>query len=418
MEYIESYYSPQKEEERDFYEQNSEKIEVAKKSFYPFMEMWNEKDNSAEFLIKDLIARGVVTIFGGIGGIGKTRILTQLALSVGFGRNRFLGREMFCKAKRSLVVNTEEGVSRFAQACQKQLKGIESPEYVPTLENHPHLDFIDTTDHDHDSLLELIHEKLLKFEYDLIVMDSLTDMVNSLANGEINSDKDVNRVIDSYAKLAEKYQVAIIIIHHPAKSKMDTKKKAGSFIVESNDLQGSGRIVSKARVIAALSHDYDSNIDFGKEKTLEQQAQEGHFNYLHIVKENIMSSGLNKWAMKLFFNKQYLTHEYIDTVKIDGLNEEKKGTESNEKIPSTSSGTSAKHLAPEKISLAAHRSKINNILLSEDVYESEFEKQVINSYGITKTVYRRSYRKYLIDENFILIAANKKVLRGNKLEPF
>lgn len=409
----------QEEEEKDFYEENSEKIEVIKKSRYNFDDIWNGANNSAKFLIKDLIARGVVTIFAGIGGIGKTRILTQFAISVGLGRKTFLGKKMFCKTKRSLVVNTEEGLSMFGKACRKQLRGMISPDYVPTPGNKPHLDFIDTTDHDHDSLLELIEESLIEFEYDLIVMDSLTDMVNALANGEINNDKDVNRVIDAYAKLAEKYKTAIIIIHHPAKSKMDAKKKAGSFIVESNDFQGSGRIISKARVIAALSHDHDSIIDFGERKTLEQQAQEGHFNYFHIVKENIMSSGLTMWAMKLFFNKQYLTHEYIDTVKIEDLNEkEGKGEKSNKNIPSTSSKTSVKHLAPEKISLAAHRSKISNILFAEDVFESEFEKQVISSYGITKTVYRRSYRKYLINENFIVIAANKKVLKGNKLEPF
>src|SRR5690606_8460178 len=94
------------------------------------------------------------------------------------------------------------------------------------------------------------------------------------------------------------YQVAIILIHHAAKSKIVEIRKSGTIFIDKNSSQGAGAITQKPRTVLALSNHKESTSPDGKY----------YDNYLHVVKANLMGKEYMTNALKLQFNGHTLCH--------------------------------------------------------------------------------------------------------------
>jgi len=224
----------------------------AKKSTYKFGEMWAEKDQETKFLVPDLIPDGEITLVIGEDGIGKTRLFAQLLLDISTGKPHFLGLELNAKHKSGLFISTEDGRLKFIRAAVKQIIAMEGSDINPDAIN---LQFTEGIDFDTMDMLEAEIIRILEEgPVDCIVVDAMSDLFG-LIDGEINSNTHARKIMAIFGRINAKYHVAIIIIHHAAKTKIDALRKEGKMFLTKNVSQGAGAITQRPRTVLAITHD-------------------------------------------------------------------------------------------------------------------------------------------------------------------
>lgn len=185
-------------------------------------------DPADMLLANGYLTKGVPLTLVGMGGLGKSRIVLQLAVSSILGRP-FLGWETRASGQKWLILQTENTNRRLQADLSRMLAGC-SQEELATLDEHLRLHTIETED---DSFVSLespdakakIVEILREFPASVVVFDVLRDF----AIGDLNSDSDMMETLKAVGRVTREGDPKRIplIVHHALTGKAGASKATG-----------------------------------------------------------------------------------------------------------------------------------------------------------------------------------------------
>lgn len=189
-----------------------------------------EFDDADSYLGDRLIAAGQSTTFIGPGGIGKSRILVQLAMSMIVGRV-FLDMPTNAIGKKWLILQTENSLRRLKADILKMLGGIKltDDELAQVDQNL----VFHTLEHDADGYLDVedlaslgrIEAAISEHQPDVVVFDPL----NTFTSLDLNKDQDMKAVTRAISGVVWKgnRDRALIVVHHSLTGKAGAAKAVG-----------------------------------------------------------------------------------------------------------------------------------------------------------------------------------------------
>lgn len=356
---------------------------------YSLAEMWKGRHIKPRFLIPDLIPGNAVSLVIGEDGIGKTQLFTQLCLSVCYGHDKFLSLQLNPIYKTALIIATEDSKEKFISAAQKQLLYFD-PHLVddsPMVD----LDFMEAADLENWKHFRKVVEKRLKSKkYDIIVIDAFSDVFTYL-NGEINDNGHARTLLGAFQTWAKTNEVAVIVIHHAAKTKIVEIHKSGKLLIEKNSSQGAGAITQKPRTILALSHNKDS----------EDPDTKTSINYFHVVKANVMSKKYMKEILECTFSEAHLIHEFNRIAKPEEID-----LVDGPEAPITKEVTEAgqtRTVHPRNIDLSTHYILVGSMFDQQAYFalRKDMAPFISANYKISNRAAEKDYIPYLIEKDII-----------------
>jgi hypothetical protein len=187
-------------------------------------------DDSDCYVGDRMLAAGQPTSFLGPGGIGKSRMVLQLAVCCILGR-RFLDLETHATGKKWLVLQTENSNRRIRSDIEKLIKGLELSETDLKALNRC-LTF-HTIEWEHDAFLDLGEAKILE-DVEAAIFDTAPDFVvldplNTFTSGDLNSDRDCRAVLMAISQAVKKGNPNRVpfVVHHSLTGKAGASKAVG-----------------------------------------------------------------------------------------------------------------------------------------------------------------------------------------------
>lgn len=235
---------------------------------------------------------GVVSLVGS-SDTGKSTLLRQLALSIAFGLDSFIGYEIGVNAKKVIYVSTEDDPASTSISIKKQIKGMFTDGDIDTnaLNNVKFIFDINSGADDKD-LIGQLTEDLQNVGADLIIVDAFTDVFS----GDLNSSTKVREFLKSFNDLAKEYKCLILFLHH-------TGKRTDKFSASKDNVLGSQAFEAKMRVLLELK----------------LYPNDDKLRTLTITKGNYISSDIKKYAKVLSFDETNLLFHYVDKISIDKI---------------------------------------------------------------------------------------------------
>ena len=185
---------------------------------------FDDRDN---MLGDRLLADGQSLVIAGAGGIGKSRLLLQLAAACISGRP-FIALETHAREKRWLVVQAENSNRRLRQDLEAIARWVGAD-----FEAFNRLVVLHTLETDSDALLS-INDPEANREIARLIDDHSPDVVafDSLYNfqaGDLNSDADMRNTLLGIARLAKagNPKRSIIVVHHAGTGKAGAARAIG-----------------------------------------------------------------------------------------------------------------------------------------------------------------------------------------------
>ncbi len=182
------------------------------KSFGELLDQY-KYDEAPKMFWAGIIPKSVGFIFGPAKS-GKTILCENLAFAITSGKDKFLGVSIEIKKRKVLYISMEEETNmRIIQRGKKQFKGYSSEEKTLISENLCYSDknFIRSVENEtHWNLLE---SEIKSFHSSLIFIDSTNRF-----NIDIQEKLEANSMMQKFRCFAEKYNCAIVLIHHTIKS--------------------------------------------------------------------------------------------------------------------------------------------------------------------------------------------------------
>lgn len=185
-------------------------------------------DDNDCYLGDRLIAAGQSTTIIGPGGIGKSRLLLQLAAACVTGRE-FLGLPTRAQGKRWLILQAENSNRRLRDDLEK-LRNWLGDEAWKAFNEHV---LIHTLETEEDSLLTLdaspavagMERAITQFGPDIVAVDALYNFVS----GDLNSDTEMRRSLQALSRIARKDDPkrALVILHHSLTGKAGVNRAVG-----------------------------------------------------------------------------------------------------------------------------------------------------------------------------------------------
>lgn len=272
----------------------------------------------------DFIPKKAISILVGSSDCGKSTLLKDLALSVAYKNDNFLGYKINHDTGNVLYLSTEEQEEQISYVLCKQIK-----KYGLNDDALERLNFLYYED---ENPLSRIEEKLNQNKHDLIIIDSLGDLME----GNSNSVVDMRKTLKPFSILCKKYDATILLLHHNVKNSEHA-------VPDKNRMNGSQGIEAKSRSV----------IDFRKDENPD-------FRYITMVKGNLVSDSLKRKGIKLEFDPDTFTYSSTGNIHSwESSNASKKNKFDNQELYSRLIG-----LKKEGFSYA----KIKEIL------DKEFEK--------------------------------------------
>ena len=168
-------------------------------------ELKNQEITEIDYLVDRLIPRGTLCSLVGESDTGKSSLLRQLAVSVAYGDEEFLGFNLNDKCRNVVYVSTEDGEMGTSVWLNKHLdKDITDNEALSQLK------FLFITDNLYENIRKVICENCV----DLLIIDSYADIFE----GSMNDSNIVRSFLTKYNDLANQYGITIIFLHHIKKS--------------------------------------------------------------------------------------------------------------------------------------------------------------------------------------------------------
>jgi hypothetical protein len=179
----------------------------------------------------------------GMGGIGKSRVVLQLAIASILGRP-FFGWDTHASRSHWLILQTENGNRRLKKDLEGMTAGLTGGE----MDKLDAALFIHTIEHDEDAHVCLAHpeglhrvkEAISTYQPDVVVFDVLRDF----SSGDLNSDQfmtEACRAISSVTRTGNAQRIPLVL-HHALTGRAGAAKATGfdrgSFGRNSKVLQG------------------------------------------------------------------------------------------------------------------------------------------------------------------------------------
>lgn len=223
---------------------------------------------------------GIVSLVGS-SDTGKSTFLRQLALSVAFGKDKFIGFEIQSNTQNVIYVSTEDDPASTSISLKKQIRGIFGEKEIPEeLLNNIKFVFDFNLNEDNDkNLFKILENDLSEIGADLIIIDAFTDIFS----GDINSSTKVREFLNYFSNLAKTNNCLILFLHH-------TGKRTDKYTASKDNVLGSQAFEAKMRVLIELKH----------------YPKEEFKRTLTITKGNYISSQIKKYSRILRFDEEKL----------------------------------------------------------------------------------------------------------------
>jgi hypothetical protein len=177
-----------------------------------------------------MIAEGANVTLLGPGGVGKSRLVTQLAICMILGID-FLGMPTRAEGKKWLFIQTENSNRRLQNDCAMLASGLcLTPSQYETLAECL---FIHTLETDEDQMLDMlnpksfmqVHKLIEQTKADIVVFDPL----NTMSSGDLNSDQDMRAVIMAITAVVKRGNPKRVpmILHHSLTGKAGAARSVG-----------------------------------------------------------------------------------------------------------------------------------------------------------------------------------------------
>lgn len=177
-----------------------------------------------DWLIEDMIERGVVTVLAGDSGVGKSFITMAMGLAVAGGQEKFLGLAVR-RHGRVLIVDEENSPGLVQQRLAAL--GMEK-EWIPNIE------YLSYAGVDLYSEPTLLLEEAVDLQPELIVLDSQSAVA---VGAEENSNDDMTRLFkQGFRPLARESGAAVVILHHTPKDGKGIPRGAGAIKAQADQV--------------------------------------------------------------------------------------------------------------------------------------------------------------------------------------
>ena len=246
----------------------------------------NRDFKEIEYVVDKLIPRGSLCALAGESDTGKSSLLRQLAVSLAYGDEDFIGFKLNGTCRNVLYVSTEDGEQATSVWLNKYFDKDESRDDLLSK-----LNFIFSTEGIIGNLRETIKENCI----DLIIVDSYAD----LYTGSMNNSNEVRNYLNLYNELANEFGITVVFLHH-------TKKSTAGSRPNKNNILGSQGFEAKMRSVMMLVKD----------------KHEPSHRHLCIVKNNYMPETNKNESYVLNFNEQLAFENTGKRVNFDELVEE------------------------------------------------------------------------------------------------
>src|SRR5262245_45861923 len=186
-----------------------------------------EFDPADLILPNGYLVLGERTVVCGMGGVGKSRLITQLALCCRTGRD-FLGWETRGRDLRWLFLQTENSCRRLQADLQRMLSAFTPAERESIAAGV----FFHTLEGDEDGFLALdmenrerIADAISSTQTDIVVFDPLRDF----GTDDLNSDVHMTETIREITRLTRRGNTRRVplVIHHSLTGKIGIQKSVG-----------------------------------------------------------------------------------------------------------------------------------------------------------------------------------------------
>jgi RecA-family ATPase len=186
-----------------------------------------------DYIITDLITNSSLNVFYGEAGSKKTYSILSMAVAVANGKE-WLG--FVTKKSPVLIIDEESGEKRFARRLNETMRGADC---LATGQ----IFYISLAGFklDRKEDIKTIESEINRTESKLVIFDALADIMD----GDENSKKDVQPVMNALRKIADNTDSSIILIHH--------SNKSGGY-------RGSTAIKASSDLMVQVSSDLDDSI--------------------------------------------------------------------------------------------------------------------------------------------------------------
>lgn len=223
---------------------------------------------------------GVVSLVGS-SDTGKSTFLRQLALSIAFNLDSFLGYKLDANTQNVIYISTEDDPASTSVSLKKQIKGMFGDNNVPIKDlNHIKFVFdIDTSEDSNKNIFKILENDLAVVGADLVIIDAFTDIFS----GDLNSSTKVREFLNWFSNFSKNNNCLVLFLHH-------TGKRTDKFTASKDNVLGSQAFEAKMRVLVELKH-YPND---DSKRTLT------------ITKGNYISSQIKKYSKVLKFDEEKL----------------------------------------------------------------------------------------------------------------
>jgi RecA-family ATPase len=255
------------------------------KIFIPADKLFRQESKEEKFLVNKIIPKASLTGLVGESDTGKSSFLRQLAISIVYGDDDFLGFKINSGCRNVLYISTEDGGIATSDWLKKYFG-----QDLPNNNSLSRLRFIYST----DRIILNLKEVVMRNCIDLIIVDSYADIFE----GNMNQSNEVRNFLNQFNNLANEYGTTIIFLHHTNKSAVGKPNK--KFI------SGSHGFEAKMRSVLYLTKD----------------ANDDNLRNLSVVKGNYLSSKEKSECYVLEFNEQLSFKNTNKRVPLNKLGEE------------------------------------------------------------------------------------------------
>lgn len=199
-------------------------------------EMLNSEDEEIQYTIEKLKPRGELSMVYGSSGACKSMIERCFLLAIAYGLSVYLGFKICLSEfeRKVCLIITEDTEKSMRSLLKKQAQYFEQ---FRTIEN-PVFDIISSVE---EEVVKVLEKRLQEVKYSQIVIDTPQDEYN----GSTNDSTIIRQYFKGIALLAEKYNIAITVVHHK-------RKYTGDREPSKEDLSGSQALNARPRVIYEL----------------------------------------------------------------------------------------------------------------------------------------------------------------------
>ena len=246
----------------------------------------NKNYKEVEYLVDKLIPKGTLCALVGESDTGKSSLLRQLAVSMVYGDEDFLGFKMKSSCNNVLYVSTEDGEMATSVWLNKYFGQEKSKDDILSK-----LNFIFST----DGIISNLRDAVKNDCIDLIIVDSYAD----LFTGSMNNSNEVRGFLNQYDNLVNEFGTTVIFLHH-------TKKSSAGSRPNKNNILGSQGFEAKMRSVMMLTKDNENK----------------SHRHLCVVKNNYMPETNKSESFVLKFNEHFAFDNTGERVDLDELIDE------------------------------------------------------------------------------------------------